>query len=480
MSTSDTGRLVATGPMPGTTLTVFDDELGLAASGRESVELDLLPGAYQVEARIGDASESRFVMMRPGERRDLKIRVDFRGVAPVAGLSSTAENQGAFVESLSGAITHSSGPPAGLVFVVLSKEPGVEPHFEVELRDSRLKPVSDWLMPWGHDDGWTIAGKSMRLSEGPYVLRTRQRRQVPDGKDTLAVDEWIDQTIWLSDGWQTLVFVANGPVGVDTRGMSVHMSPIWQAWRADGPDSLALEAVYAGLRSGSDCTPRNLYLRTGAYDLANPMLAIAALHAVPIDEPFAPPWYLDSVRLLIDSVGYHPDVLALLERQRQFGFSLTRGYPWSVPWPPMLDRSYRSCLLPADLVDGTVLPPGSPAERVAPYLRIPGPWLRWTSTEQILADPTQPRYKRKWLSYDEPLLGFPGSRVPDEARRQVNDGIAELADFNGLLPRQIVEQFGTKGLAQRFKLPESLVQAALRDSGEPLPGLTPVTPLGVR
>jgi hypothetical protein len=46
----------------------------------------------------------------------------------------------------------------------------------------------------------------------------------------------------------------------------------------------------------------------------------------------------------------------------------------------MLERSYRDCLLAADLIEPGVLAKGALAESIAPLVRIPGPRLRWTTT----------------------------------------------------------------------------------------------------
>jgi hypothetical protein len=46
----------------------------------------------------------------------------------------------------------------------------------------------------------------------------------------------------------------------------------------------------------------------------------------------------------------------------------------------MLERSYRDCLLAADLIEPGVLAKGALAESIAPLVRIPEPRLRWTTT----------------------------------------------------------------------------------------------------
>jgi len=55
--------------------------------------------------------------------------------------------------------------------------------------------------------------------------------------------------------------------------------------------------------------------------------------------------------------------------------------------------------------------------------------------------------------------------------------VNEIADLQNMGDRQVVERLGSRNLAQRFELPETLVAAALHDLGldldDPTAGTTP-------
>ena len=66
-----------------------------------------------------------------------------------------------------------------------------------------------------NDSRGGAVGRAGRFPSGPYVLRVVRNSQDP-------ATDMTDQTIWLSPGWQTVVFIPNGPAGPDARGVARH------------------------------------------------------------------------------------------------------------------------------------------------------------------------------------------------------------------------------------------------------------------
>jgi len=111
----------------------------------------------------------------------------------------------------------------------------------------------------------------------------------------------------------------------------------------------------------------------------------------------------------------------------------------------MLASSYHRCLLPANLEGRDVLPAGSAAERVAPFLRMQGPWLQWTATPELITTAVP--------------------HVPTAATEQVERAVGSMAEFYDRTPADMVRELGTTELARRTKLPVGLVDASVRQLG---------------
>jgi hypothetical protein len=432
-SGSETGRLVLTSRTPGTLLRVFDSTLRVLATGRDQLTADLRPGVYRIESRLGDARTSELVTIAPGadERHDLTV--EFATAAPTYGTSTSYETHTDFATRLSLEVATGVGPKSGAV-LVLRNLAGRDRYpmrsSAVTLLNQALHPVSEWASDWvedqAHDD---ITGRAGRLEPGPYVLRVEH-------SDRDGTVETADQTIWLSPDWQTLVFIPNGPDGPDARAVSVHMGPLGARWQGYEPWALAAEAALAGLRDGVPSVPADLinFLLNSKFE--NPMLGILGMHALLVAGAPEQRLLRTVVQNLLRLIPDHPDVQAL-------AVLLPDAASQSVPWPPMLASSYRRCLLPADLDDPNVLPAGSPAERVAPYVLTAGPWLRWTATTELLSE----------------------ERTPRAAIEQVDRIVGGMAEFHDTDRATIVDRFGISELARRARLPETLTRAALRDLG---------------
>lgn len=453
MSSSETGRLVLTSRSAGTRLTIVDSTLRPFATIHGSYDGQLPVGVYQVEGQLGGAATTLLVTVRPGQEEHVDLTVQFAAAAPAEGSSTSNETHGDLVSTLSGEIAHAVGPDAGLALVLRNLRGALPSPLQtesVELLDSRLRRVSEWPSDWVRDDAGNIAARAGRLLPGPYVLRTHSQND--DG----TVDA-IDQTVWLSRNWQTLVFVPNTSHGPEARGGSVQMTRLTVPWLPRDQETLAVEAALAGLREGVASVAPDLmkFLLWGKYQ--NPMLGILGLHALLLGPPPEHDMTATVVKNLQRLVGDHPDVQALAARLPE-GHGAQRV---SVTWPPMLETSYRRCLLPADLADPEVLPEGSPAERVAAYVRGSGPWLLWSATQELISEA-----KADDTSLESaPRPGDGRVRAPKAATRQVSHLLNQMAEFHDIGRAEVLDQMGTAELASRAHLPETLVVAALRELG---------------
>jgi hypothetical protein len=377
-SSTGSGQLTLTSSTPGTRFTVMDSALRPVATTSNWSAQDLDAGVYLVEGRVGSATLKRLVTVAPGSTVREDLSVEFSAAAPTYGARTTNETHADLASALSGELRNGVGPDAGLVLILRTlrgSDPGTLHRDDLVVLDHTFRRVSEWESDWVADPHGGAAGRAARLEPGPYELRTTRRVR---GRT-----ERIDQTIWLAQGWQTLVFVPNTPSGPDPRGLSVHMNALGHTWRFDEFEVRAAEAALAGLRDGVTSIDRQTaeILLHGKFE--NPMLGIIGLHALMLSGPPNDALADEVVHNLKNLVGDHPDVVALASTRPDWHGGA------SVSWPPMLERSYRSCLLPADLRHPGTVADGSLAEAIAPLIRIPGPWLRWTVADRSRPVPGQ-------------------------------------------------------------------------------------------
>lgn len=457
MSSSETGRLVVTGTQVGTWLEVYDGAFRVVGENWDYVNIDVPEGVYQLQATLAGNQTTRLISVRPGHAVEQELSVPFSAAAPVEGLVSSRPIHSDFAAWLSKYVADTEGAAAGLVLILRNFDDGPKLQADrVELLDNQLKPVPQWPQPWFLADA-DIVGKSARLRPGPYVLRTRVKQAGDD-------DAVIDQTVWLANEWQTLIFLPNSERGPDARGMSVQMTPLSEPWDPTAESSLELEAAVGGLRAGaSDVSPR--MIRSAFRQVAtNPMLAIATLQMWPRKSVTEDREFKSLITRLLEALGNHPDVLSLAAADRR-----TDATP--VPWPPMFDRSYRKFLLAADVEEKDLIPEDSPAELIAPFLRIPGPLLQWESTDQVLSYDARTTPQEAWVNPNWRWHGERRGPVPKEAERQVSEGIDEIASFQKQERADLVASLGVANLAQILSLPKSLVRSAITDLGLPAYGL---------
>lgn len=438
MSVSDagpgpTGRIQLRSRQPGVEFIVRDAALLVVASGAGGIDGTVDPGLYRIEERAGTAEREIVVALRAGETyRRPDVVLPFPCVAPVAASSTALPGFAQAVERASEAAARHRGWYAVLIIAQCRRErPVAGVRDGLELFDADLRPVPGWSRTTDHPEA-TVTVSTWLLPPGGYVLRSP--------RSSNGVDP-VDRPVWLTDGWQTIVFAVTGDGG--TTGVSVHMVPIGSWWRADDPAHTAVEAAAATVHRGlsilrDEAVGDELLAR-------NPILGMLGAHTLRREIRPEAEAYDRVVGRLGDLVPGHPDVRALTMSR-----SAARSDP--VSWPPLLMASYRA-LLAADVEGRAALRAGSPAERIAASVVPSGPWLSWALDGEALG-PVGP---------DEP--------PPGRAAGRVRQFLAIVADVERRSLTDVTQHWDQASIAQSTDLPirtVELIRSALgRGSGVP-------------
>lgn len=440
-SSSETGRIVVSAATPGVGFTIVDGTFQTVARGVGRLEAELRHGIYELAIRTGSSVETQLISLRPGQTWErLDITPGVYAAAPLAGSRTATATHTAAAEKASRAVSTASGPAAAGLVLVVRRTAGetVLHHEQLQLLDRSLDPVQGWPAQWEVDEQAGVATIGSRLDPGPYVLRLARPRGPA-----------LDQTVWVSDGWQTLVFCPNGADGADLDDAVVHLTRIDQPFPGPHPEiAAAVEIAVSGLRQGLPLVNDDLYGVLRASDFADPMLGIAGAYALLLrDEPDARE-IAQVVTELRNLLPDHPDVLALARHPLCAMTDVS-----SVWWPPMLAASYEKALLAADQRDPTAIRDGSPAERVAGYVVQRGPWLCWEASTAVLSPEPTPE--------DTALT----TAMTDGADRRIVRHVREVAELTGDDRHKVAGALGVHELARRLQLPVQTVKAVLQARG---------------
>jgi len=479
-------RLEVSAGLTNVEIVVTDGLFREVARGTGHVSLPHIPpGLYKIEARAGGTTESRFVSLKPGDEVSEEVaRVhDVPTMAPVYGGVTDREPHHAAATRGTIAVRDAAGPSAALVVLIRTLRGG-KPHplsvNQLSLVDRRLDTVAEFGREWEQrdDEHWALwAG---RLEPGGYALRTHGDLNMPT----------IDQSLWLSDGWITIVFCSTGPSRPRVADAAIHMLRIGETWDSvDDQLVSTLEVALSGLRQGLPLASDDMMRLLLNMKFFDPMLGIVGAHTLRLRESYDQ----GLMRTVVDNLGGlvpgHPDAQALR-------YAVGESGPRDLRWPPMLAASYRDLLLPAESADPRVLADGSVAERIAAYLAADSPWLCWRADEEILpprpaaappsaaapvpADPSGADFGPgdhydvaevggQGDPWTVPIGGVPYGRHPTKAAvRTVERYLEDAEHVLQRPPDEIARDMGVKELAARTNLPHSTVDAALRELELPL------------
>lgn len=384
-------------------LSIVASDFRPLASGMGRLSATVAPGIYQVVARAGPVVERRLIRLEAGAvYRDDNVAVAFPSPAPVRDTSTSHEYQQVAAEGASNAVAQAAGPRSGLVIVVRDVRGQAGPPFGVGdvapfgLLDESLSPVEGFEGGWTIQAGEAVATWSRRLPAGGYALRTDPAR-AGGGDRRPTSTQAFDQSIWLSEQWQTIVFITTGQGGPRTSAASVHMNSVDLGWSPHEVDvGNALELAILGLREGRSVLPNDLVSVLLGTKFVNPMLGLIGAHSLLLRDALDTDLLNVVLNNLDGMMPGHPDVVALrwMAATRLAvaggGGASAAGVPaGGATWPPMLLPSYRA-LIDMDAAYPSAIADGSPAERAAANLLVQGVWTSWMPLPPAAPDAALP------------------------------------------------------------------------------------------
>ena len=341
---------------------VRDHRLRSVAQGLTPAIVEVPAGLYEVELRGG--SEGRRVLLEVGagerwEGRDLALPVDT--AVPVHNAGRRSQPAAEFVTRLTAASSSSAGGPR-LVVVVLTTA-GREASRE---RVADSLEVLSGALPGGDTTGWVSGpdgtfGLVLELGPGGHLLR------VDRGGETELVP------VWLSAGYQTVVFVPwdDGP---DLTGLSFHMLPTAWVWTGFDVAASLLEVAVANLRDGRrPFGAARPALDFGALTVANPLVGLLRAHDL-VAHPEGEISPAQLIRQLASLLPGHPDVEAFGD----LAASARRRSDAPSEFPPMTSAGQQLVRERAAAGDPAV-PLGSWADMSLRSARSIEPWVTWAA-----------------------------------------------------------------------------------------------------
>jgi hypothetical protein len=457
MSSSDPARLTVRPEHKAVEISVLDSEFGVVAEGAGELSVDLAPGIYELQLRLGPSQEQRLIKLEAGQPHEEhpelaipegraqtdEVQLAVPSAAPLDGTSTMREDHlRAAVEASS--TLAASREPSGIVLMVrsLRDEAPFTPALAraLSLVDADGRPVN---VAQSTGQNWTTLVAP--LQPGGYALRHTS----PAGATF--------QPIWAAAGWQTLVFVARTEAGLAPDRAAVHMTRMHDPWQLNTPDpddnrrdvDLAVEAARWSLRQGRPSISSELLGLLLRSKFRNPMLGIIGAHAMLLNAHPDLRALQTVISNLSNLVHGHPDVQALtwlLEDARDEGHA-NRAKD-RISWPPMLLASYAAAI-ERDADEPGLLAQGSPAETLAQNLLVTGIWTTWRL-------PSETTHRRRGVT-----PGAAESHKTDTAIARVLEYIDALAARRDQPRDSLIEKVDIRRCAIGTGLPSAVVARAL-------------------
>jgi hypothetical protein len=398
MSTSKDSGYDLASPQP-IEIRVYDNDLRPVDRGVGCLKKEGLPaGIYRLELRAGASSSEKLIKLQPGQTyTDLNLRLAFSSVLPLPTTNTFDQAHLNALQTFSAQPGLIFGQEAELVVFVrivsrqLSSKPSMDiGSINVELMDTELNAFTGvgTASQSNANEGWY--GVSVRLAAGGYLLR------MGSGANS------VDQVLFLSRDWQTLVCVPFDDGGPKREASSIQMLPMNQGGflptlELNQELALSLEVATTGLAAGRSLVPLQQIKELIDRKFWNPMLGIIGAYCMfdPIVSPgtsakrnqrgvlfgLKSPEDATLLNTVITNLSQllpgHPDVAALSELYREATGQAPAALQ-EVACPPMVSIGYKQ-LLNFDNEEGPSIKIDSLADRVRSWAAACGPWTAWPS-----------------------------------------------------------------------------------------------------
>jgi hypothetical protein len=279
--------------------TVRDGTLGVVWEGLLPATLSLRRGLYEADVRNESGVVSHDLPVRPPACLDARhVGLPLSTIVPVAAQQGRRQREAEMVSGLSAQL-RDSGANGGIAVVIVGGRGGAA-STQCEVRHGAKTLFRVTEAP--SSEGSVLPGTARAMEPGGYALRIGGAGKTGDESQDLYTP------LWISAGYQTLVFVPGGGTRLDR--MSVHMLPIRHTWTGFEVGSLLLEGLAAARRHGATALTfhRDLDIRrlVHLYPLLGLMLA-AHLNEQGSDADFV----ADLTAWLTQTIPGHPDAEAL-------------------------------------------------------------------------------------------------------------------------------------------------------------------------
>jgi hypothetical protein len=362
---------------------VIDGQFNLTTKGVGGLEADLPPGLYKVKFKAGSVIKEVEAILDPGtDRVTITAPVlDFSSPAPIPGTRTVRTGHMEQAHILSREIHGHTGRGGQLFLFVRDLEKGItsDPSQGLSLLtlDGERLFYLNQVGKRDLEEQW--AGGTIELAPGIYRLHLQTR-----------VTGALEQTVVISPGWQTQVFLMRRSFGkressarrADLTNASVFMSRLGEGFQPERPDLRWTELARMELGSTRCIVPEDQIEEMLEFKKHNPILALFCAHMLLNGKDVKTGIVRTMVKRMQSQLGEHPDVNALVLRLAE----LEKDRQVSVPpykAPPMLRSSWNTVVKwSASWPD--LVPARSLSDLIAAHLWGSGPWLVWQPPEAPL------------------------------------------------------------------------------------------------